>query len=99
MATILVTDDDPTLVEVLEFLLGRAGHDVISSYDGITALRNIELCHPDVAILDVNLPVWNGFEMLERIRQLSTMPVIFLSARASEDDGVQALRMGADDSL
>jgi len=97
MATILVTDDEPMLVELLQFLLSRAGFDVLPALDAPTALEHVEHGHPDLAILDINLGSWTGFELLERIRQKSMMPVIFLSGRDSEEDKVRGLRLGADD--
>src|SRR4051794_5332121 len=97
MGTILVTDDDQPLVEVLQFMLCRAGYEVLTAFDGPAALSHVELHHPDLAILDINLGKWSGFELLERIREKNTMPVIILSAHASEEDVVRGLRFGADD--
>jgi DNA-binding response OmpR family regulator len=97
MAKILIVDDDRDLVEILRFALTRAGYEVVTAHDSPAALQEIEQQQPDVAILDVNIGEWDGFTLLQDVRQRSNLPVILLSARGSEEDKVRGLRLGADD--
>lgn len=97
--SILVVDDDVELVGLLRFALGSAGYEVVSAFDGAQALQRFQEHQPELVILDVNLPIHNGFEVLEQIRRSSQVPVMMLTVRAAEADEVLGLDLGADDYL
>jgi len=99
MAKILVVDDDQDLVEILRFALTRAGFEVVAAHDSPNAIRHLEQSHPDIAILDVNIGEWDGFDLLQELRQKTQIPVILLSARGAEEDKVKGLHLGADDYI
>lgn len=97
MARILVVDDDRDLGELLRFALGRSGHDTIMAHDvaqGLSAARDGD---PDAAIIDVNLPDGNGFELARRLRTDSPLPIIMLTTRSGDDDQIVGFDAGADD--
>ena len=97
----LIVDDDRTLADLLAFTLRRAGYEPQLAFDAPAALRIFEQDPVDVIILDVNLPgeknLSNGFDVLQRIRLTSDVPIILLTVRDDEDDIVRGLSMGADD--
>lgn len=97
--SILIVDDDVELVGLLRFALDAAGYDVIPAYDGDQALQRLQQHRPDLVILDVNLPVRDGFEILTAIRSTSQVPVMMLTVRTTEEDEVKGLDLGADDYL
>ena len=78
-------------------LLERAGHQVVDAPDGKAALREIFETRPDLVVLDVTMPELDGWRTLERIRDVSGVPVMMLTAAASEVEKVRALGAGADD--
>src|SRR3954469_9185690 len=94
---ILVVDDDEDIRLLLREPLERAGYTVDEAADGRAALRNLFAVPPALVILDVSMPGLDGYETLERIRDLSEVPVIMLTARAEELEKVRGLRGGADD--
>lgn len=96
---ILIVDDDVELVGLLQFALRGAGYDVLTAFDGEQALQRIRDHALDLVILDVNLPLRNGFEVLEQLRRHSQVPVMMLTVRAGEEDEVHGLDLGADDYL
>jgi DNA-binding response OmpR family regulator len=98
---ILVVDDDRDLVEILAFLIGQAGMIALVASDPTSALDMFERHDPSVALIDLNhLRPGDGFELLAELRRRSTsLPVIILTARTSEDDKVRALDLGADDYI
>ena len=98
-ATVLVVDDEPTIVEVVGTYLERAGFAVERAMDGLEALRLTELHRPDLVILDLMLPGLDGFDVLRRLRERPGKPVavIMLTARGEESDRLVGLRHGADD--
>ena len=97
--TVLVVDDEPTIVEVVGTYLERAGFEVERAMDGLEALRLAELHRPDLVVLDLMLPGLDGFEVLRRLRERPGKPVavIMLTARGEESDRLVGLRHGADD--
>src|SRR5205823_7285077 len=97
MTRVLVVDDEADIRELVRELLGRAGYDVVEAPNGSEALKLFYSQQPDFVILDVQMPVLDGWETLERIRDVSDVPVLMLTARASELDKVRGLRAGADD--
>ena len=97
MTCVLVVDDEADIRGLLQELLHRAGHDVVEAPDGNEALKRFYANQPDLVILDVQMPGLDGWGVLDRIRELSDVPVIMLTARAEELDKVRGLRAGADD--
>jgi DNA-binding response OmpR family regulator len=96
-ARILVVDDEPDIRTLLRSLLERAGYAVEEAEDGRAGLRAFYAAAPDLIVLDVTMPQLDGWATLERIRDLSEVPVIMLTARGSELERVRGLTHGADD--
>ncbi|MGC9941737.1 MAG: response regulator transcription factor [Verrucomicrobiota bacterium] len=99
---ILVVDDEPEAVELLEFNLKQAGYAVTTAGDGAEALKKARTQTPDMIVLDVMLPEMDGFEICKSLRLDSTtakIPIIMLTAKAAEIDRVLGLELGADDYL
>jgi len=94
---ILVVDDDEDIRMLLRELLERASYAVDEAPDGRTALRNLFATPPSLVILDVTMPDMDGYQTLERIRDLSDVPVLMLTARTQELEKVRGLSAGADD--
>jgi DNA-binding response OmpR family regulator len=97
MRRVLVVDDDDDIRLLLEELLRGAGYGVVTAEDGRAALRAFHESPTDVIVLDLSMPDLDGFETLERLRDLSDVPVILLTARSGEIDKVRGFRAGADD--
>ena len=96
-ARILVIDDDADIRGLLAELLARAGHQVEQAADGRLGLRAFHKSQPDLVVLDVSMPELDGWQTLERIRDLSDVPVLMLTARGDELERVRGLKAGADD--
>jgi DNA-binding response OmpR family regulator len=96
---ILVVDDEPPLVELVRGYLGREGFEILTAGDGPTAVRLVRDERPDVVVLDVMLPVFDGLEVCRQIRSFSDAYVLMLTARGEEIDRVVGLTVGADDYL
>ena len=96
---VLVIEDDPDIALGIETVLGKSGFEVASSSDGRDGLRAFHAARPDLVILDIGLPEMDGWTVLERIRDLSEVPVLILTARSAEAEKVRGLRGGADDYL
>ena len=94
---ILIVDDDTVVRRLVRDGLEREGFEVTEAEDGPAALAEVAHCRPDLVILDLNLPLVGGFDILHRLRETSMMPVILLSGRSAEIDRVLGLEMGADD--
>ena len=99
MSRILVVEDDPDIALALATLLRREGHDVTRAGDGVVALRVAYEVHPQLVVLDIGLPRLDGWGVLSRIRELSDIPVLLLTAAGRDEDKVRGLRGGADDYL
>ena len=97
LPTVLVVDDEPSIREVVRRYLEADGFAVVEAADGEDALLLFHERTPDVVVLDVALPVLDGIEVLRRLRAVSAVPVIMLSARVEESDRVIGLSVGADD--
>jgi two-component system, OmpR family, response regulator ResD len=97
--TVLVVDDEPTIVEIVGSYLERAGFQVQRAMDGPEALRQADLHRPDLLVLDLMLPGLDGIEVMRRLRERPGKPVavILLTARGEESDRLIGLRHGADD--
>lgn len=96
---VLVVDDEPRVVQLVSMNLKLEGFDVISAADGYEALEKVTKGMPDIVILDIMMPDMDGYETLKRIRDLSQVPVIFLSVKGEEEDRVRGLDLGADDYI
>jgi DNA-binding response OmpR family regulator len=96
-ARVLVVDDDPDIRGLLRELLERAGYQVSESANGRDGLRTLYAVSPDLVLLDVSMPELDGWQTLERIRDVSDVPVVMLTARAAELEKVRGLKAGADD--
>lgn len=94
---ILVIDDDEDIRGLVRALLERAGHQVSAAPDGRAGLRELYTASPDLVVLDVTMPALDGWATLERIREVSDVPVLMLTARDTEVERVRGLRGGADD--
>jgi DNA-binding response OmpR family regulator len=95
--TILVVDDDRKLVSLLELYLRREGFRVIAAHDGVQALELFDRHRPNFIILDLMLPQIDGIVVCQRIREMSRVPILMLSAKVEEMDKVVGLQVGADD--
>jgi DNA-binding response OmpR family regulator len=95
--SILIIDDDPTLLELLSDHLKSAGYRPISVQDGINGLQKLEEVLPDLVLLDVMMPNLNGWEVCRRLREKSSVPVIMLTAKGEEIDKLRGFRLGVDD--
>jgi DNA-binding response OmpR family regulator len=94
---ILVVDDDADIRGLVAELLRRAGHEVVEAENGRAGLRALHSSPPDLVVLDVSMPELDGWQTLERIRDLSDVPVLMLTARGNELERVRGLQAGADD--
>jgi two-component system, OmpR family, KDP operon response regulator KdpE len=97
VARILVVDDDRSLLRALTIALSARGHEVVVARTAADGVAQVSLTTPDVVILDLGLPDMDGVEVTRRIRQWTQVPIIVLSAAASEGRKVTALDAGADD--
>jgi two-component system alkaline phosphatase synthesis response regulator PhoP len=97
MATVLLVDDDPKIRELLRLYVEREGHRPLFAADGESALDLATRAKPDVVLLDVMLPGMDGFEVTRRLRDLSQVPILLLTARSAEGDRIIGLDLGADD--
>jgi DNA-binding response OmpR family regulator len=96
---ILVVDDDPAMVGAITALVGTEGHQVITAYDGLTAVKRFREERPDIVLLDLAMPGPDGFTVAGRIRAEGDAPIVVVSGESSEEAKVRALGIGADDYL
>ncbi len=94
---LLIVDDDEALLRALQLYLDRHGYSVIKAKKGSEGLRKLYQSHPDLVCLDVMMPGIDGWEVLKRIRDMTDVPVIMLTARGAETERVKGLKLGADD--
>ncbi|MBI4571456.1 MAG: response regulator transcription factor [Chloroflexi bacterium] len=97
MASILVVEDEPSLLSTVAFNLRREGYRVLTAADGEAGLATARRERPDLLILDLMLPRLDGLEVCRRLRQESAIPILMLTAKADEVDRVVGLELGADD--
>ncbi|HEV7371237.1 response regulator transcription factor [Arenibaculum sp.] len=97
--TIALVDDDRNILTSISMALEAEGFEVRTYTDGDEALRGLTTRPVDLAVLDIKMPRMDGMELLQRLRQGSSMPVIFLTSKDDEIDEVLGLRMGADDYI
>lgn len=96
---VLVVEDEPSLIDTLEYSLQRQGYDVLIATDGHNAIDVARAEQPDLILLDVMLPGLDGFEVCRVLRREMNAPILMLTARAEEIDKIVGLEMGADDYL
>jgi two-component system response regulator MtrA len=96
---ILIADDDPSIVALIQFTLKDPRYDLITVPNGLEALRAFEKQTVDVVILDVMMPYVDGFEACQRIREQSDVPIVILTSRDGTDDIVHGFELGADDYI
>src|ERR1700704_2000843 len=99
MTTILVVDDEPAMVGMVGALLGDDGHQIVTAYDGETALRRHAEERPDLVILDRRLPRMSGDEVCRAIRAGSDTPILMLTGEKGSEERARLLDLGADDYL
>jgi DNA-binding response OmpR family regulator len=100
--TILVADDEPDLLELIEYNIANQGHSVLTACDGVEALKSAVARIPDLVILDVMMPKLTGIEVAKRMRAQSEtagIPIIMLTAKAEESNELEGLGAGADDYI
>lgn len=97
MDTILIIEDEPELVKVLRSYLEQSNYKVVVAYRGDTGLQTWENTHPDLVILDLNLPGMDGLDVARAIRRQENTPIIMVTARVEETDRLIGLELGADD--
>jgi DNA-binding response OmpR family regulator len=96
---VLIVDDEPNILTALEFLFRRSGYDVRLAADGAEALQQVDAWRPDVMLLDIMMPVKNGYEVCQAVRErpdLAGLKIVMLSAKGSEAEINKGLSLGAD---
>ena len=99
MARILVAEDDPKQIDVIRRYLEHEGHQVVTVGDGRHALDEARRLHPDLVVLDVMMPGVDGHDVCRVLRFETDIPIVFVTARSTEDDVLLGLDLGADDYL
>jgi len=94
---VLIVDDERSILAVLRIKLKVSGYDILTASNGEEALDLVKSARPDLMLLDVIMPGMDGFEVLEKLRAFSELPVIVISARS--ENGEKALSLGANDFL
>jgi DNA-binding response OmpR family regulator len=95
--TVLVIEDEPTLIATLRYNLEREGHNVLTATDGLSGLSIARTQKPDLLVLDLMLPGMDGLEVMRLLRRETNLPILMLTAKAEETDKVVGLELGADD--
>ncbi|MDQ1317117.1 MAG: two-component system, OmpR family, alkaline phosphatase synthesis response regulator PhoP [Candidatus Poribacteria bacterium] len=99
---ILVVDDEPDIVETVSFMLQARNFDVITASDGLEGLAKVRTEHPDLILLDIMMPVMDGYEVCTKLRKdkdMKNIPVIMLTARGENEAVIRAHKSGADDYI
>ena len=97
--TVLVVEDEPEFADLVELWMTQAGYRTVAARTGPDALRRFYDERPDLVILDVALPGLDGWQLLERLREFSRVPILMVTARGSEADKIRGLKLGADDYI
>lgn len=97
--TVLFADDDPEIQDLVRMILEKNGMRIISAFDGHAALEKFRENRCDIVVLDLMMPGINGFEVCQRIRSISDVPILILTARGREQDIINGLEAGADDYI
>ena len=96
---ILVVDDNRDILDLVQRVLQTYGHDVLIARDGLEALQQEATSHPDLVVLDVNLPTLDGWEVCRRMKARREVPIMLLTVRAESADIQRSFEAGADDHL
>lgn len=96
---VLVIDDDPDIVKLLSAILSPQGFVVYQACDGRDGLKNAYELHPDLIILDIMMPEIDGWDVCSRLRELSDVPILMLTARSTEADMLRGFGLGADEYI
>lgn len=99
MPKLLLIDDDHSLLELLSGYLSDAGYEICAAANGDEGLRTFFSARPDLVILDVSMPERDGWQTLQRMRELATTPVIMLTARNEQENVLRGFSLGADDYM
>ena len=97
--TLLLIDDDVSLCETVRFMLIRNGFQVEVAHNGISGLKKAYALKPDAVLLDIMLPDMDGWQVCRRLREMSDVPIIMLSALGSDENVIEGLNLGADDYI
>ncbi len=96
---VLVVDDEERMAHFVRLNLEQDGFHVVEAYRGLDAIQKMRDSMPDLILLDIMMPDIDGFEALQMIREISSVPVIMLTAKGEEEDKVRGLELGADDYI
>ncbi|HZK01892.1 MAG TPA: winged helix-turn-helix domain-containing protein [Anaerovoracaceae bacterium] len=96
---ILIIEDEKSIADIIRFNLVKEGFDIDIAYDGKTGLEKAQSIKPDLILLDVMLPIVDGFTVCKKIRESNTVPIVMLTAKEEEVDKVLGLELGADDYI
>ena len=99
MQTILVCDDDKEIVDAIEIYLQQEGYQIYKAYDGEQAIKVLKEMNIQLLIIDIMMPRLDGIHATLKIREFSSVPIIFLSAKSEDTDKILGLNMGADDYI
>ena len=97
--TVLIADDEAQIRDILSLYFKKEGFKVIEAADGAEALFQLQAGKPDIILLDIMMPVLDGFEVCKQVRKISDIPIIMLTAKDFDDDRILGLEMGADDYI
>jgi len=98
-AKILIVDDETRIVDILNYNLRKEGYETICAYDGETGLSLALAENPDLVLLDIMMPGLDGYEVCTRLRKVSQVPIMMITAKAEEIDKVMSFELGADDYI
>ena len=96
---VLIIEDEKSISDIIKFNLTKEGFSVVTAYDGQDGLTKAIASEPDLILLDVMLPVLDGFSVCKKVRETSTVPILMLTAKEEEVDKVLGLELGADDYI
>ena len=99
MTNILVCDDDKEIVDAIEIYLQQEGYQIYKAYDGEQAIKVLKEMNIQLLIIDIMMPRLDGIHATLKIREFSSVPIIFLSAKSEDTDKILGLKMGADDYI
>lgn len=96
---VLIIEDEKSISDIIKFNLTKEGFEAVTAYDGQDGLNKALTLSPDLILLDIMLPVMDGFAVCKKVREKSTVPIIMLTAKEEEVDKVLGLELGADDYM
>lgn len=99
MKTVLIVEDHSRVALLIQSYLRRDGYNTLLAFDGLQAIKSFEKNNPDLLILDIMLPGLSGLEIVEKVRKVSSVPIIMLTAKSEEKDKLAGLKLGADDYI